>query len=136
MAFALVLFVPWWSSCAPTSAAASSLDNLIKEFSDISTALTRVIGEGGEDLVKSLSMAAASLDDLMKEVSCVARSLNNVVTKVQRGEGTLGVIINDPSVYEDLKVILGGAKRSRSIKRLIRHTIKKKKEEAIGEADR
>ncbi len=35
-----------------------------------------------------------------------------ILGKVDRGEGSLGGLINDPTVYEDIKSITGGAKRS------------------------
>jgi phospholipid/cholesterol/gamma-HCH transport system substrate-binding protein len=83
----------------------------------------------GGKLVNNLSVASGSLDDLMKDLSSAAKSADNIVKKVERGEGTLGGIVNDPTVYEDLKVILGGAKRSTIIKALVRYTINKKKKE-------
>jgi phospholipid/cholesterol/gamma-HCH transport system substrate-binding protein len=83
----------------------------------------------GGKLVNNLSVASGSLDDLMKDLSSTAKSADNIVKKVERGEGTLGAIVNDPTVYEDLKVILGGAKRSTIIKALVRYTIKQKKAE-------
>ena len=89
----------------------------------------------GGELVKNLSVASGSLDTLVKELSSAAESANNIVKKVERGEGSLGGIISDPTVYEDLKVILGGAKRSKTIQGLIRYTIKKKKEEQIEESE-
>jgi phospholipid/cholesterol/gamma-HCH transport system substrate-binding protein len=82
----------------------------------------------GGELVNNLSVASGSAGDLMKDLSSAAKSIDNIVKKVERGEGSLGGIINDPTVYEDLKVILGGAKRSKTIKTLVRYTIKKKKE--------
>jgi phospholipid/cholesterol/gamma-HCH transport system substrate-binding protein len=81
----------------------------------------------GGELVNNLSVASGSADELMKDLSSAVESVNNIVKKVERGEGSLGGIINDPTVYEDLKVILGGAKRSKTVKGLIRYTIKKKK---------
>jgi phospholipid/cholesterol/gamma-HCH transport system substrate-binding protein len=81
----------------------------------------------GGELVRNLAVASGSLDTLVAELSATAQSANNIVKKVERGEGSLGGIINDPTVYEDLKVILGGAKRSKTIQTLIRYTIKKKK---------
>lgn len=86
----------------------------------------------GGELVNNLAVASGSLDTLVKELSSAAESANNIVKKVERGEGTLGGIINDPTVYEDLKVVLGGAKRSKTIKALIRYTIKKKKKAEQG----
>jgi len=89
----------------------------------------------GGELVHNLSVASGSADELMKDLSSAVKSINAIVKKVERGEGSLGGIINDPTVYEDLKVILGGAKRSKTIKGLIRYTIKKKKEEAVEESE-
>jgi phospholipid/cholesterol/gamma-HCH transport system substrate-binding protein len=89
----------------------------------------------GGELVNNLSVASGSADELMKDLSSAVKSVNNIVKKVERGEGSLGGIINDPTVYEDLKVILGGAKRSKTIKGLIRYTIKKKKEEEVEETE-
>jgi phospholipid/cholesterol/gamma-HCH transport system substrate-binding protein len=85
----------------------------------------------GGELVNNLAGASGSAGDLMKDLSSAAKSINNIVKKVERGEGSLGGIINDPTVYEDLKVILGGAKQSKTIKGLVRYTIKKKKEDAV-----
>jgi len=81
----------------------------------------------GGELVNNLAVASGSAGDLMKDLSSAVKSIDHIVKKVERGEGTLGGIINDPTVYEDLKVVLGGAKRSKTIQTLIRYTIKKKK---------
>lgn len=91
----------------------------------------------GGELVNNLSVASGSAGDLMKDLSSAVKSVNNIVKKIERGEGSLGGIINDPTVYEDLKVILGGAKRSKTVKGLIRYTIKKKKkhEEEVEETE-
>lgn len=90
----------------------------------------------GGELVNNLSVASGSADELMQDLTSTVKSINAIVKKVERGEGSLGGIINDPTVYEDLKVILGGAKRSKTIKALIRYTIKKKKkEEGVEESE-
>ena len=39
------------------------------------------------------------------------------------GEGTLGAVINDPTVYEDLKEVLGNVKRNRVLRELVRYSI-------------
>jgi phospholipid/cholesterol/gamma-HCH transport system substrate-binding protein len=83
---------------------------------------------GGKGLLHAILYDPAG-GELVNNLSSAAKSADNIVKKVERGEGTLGGIINDPTVYEDLKVILGGAKRSTIIKALIRYTIKKKKAE-------
>jgi len=42
--------------------------------------------------------------------------LENILRKIDEGEGTLGGLMNDPTVYEDVKTIVGGAKRSSVLK--------------------
>lgn len=83
---------------------------------------------GGKGLLHAILYDPAG-GELVNDLSSAAKSANNIVKKVERGEGTLGGLVNDPAVYEDLKAVLGGAKRSTIIKGLIRYTIKKKKAE-------
>ena len=52
--------------------------------------------------------------------------------KIDEGQGTLGGLINDPTVHDDLKTILGGAKKSKLLKFLI-HQATKGGEEAEKE---
>ncbi len=46
--------------------------------------------------------------------------LNGILKKIDQGEGSLGLLVNDPTVYEDIKTMTGGAKRSTILKALIR----------------
>jgi len=63
--------------------------------------------------------------DLVTNLSEAAKNLNEILAKVKRGEGTLGAFVNDPTLYEDMTIITGGAKRSGMVKRVVRYTIKK-----------
>jgi len=38
--------------------------------------------------------------------------LAEVAAKLDRGQGTLGKLVNDPSLYHDTKALLGGARKS------------------------
>ena len=42
---------------------------------------------------------------------------------MDEGDGTIGLLLNDPSVYEDLKVLLGGAQRSTLLRSMIRMAV-------------
>jgi phospholipid/cholesterol/gamma-HCH transport system substrate-binding protein len=69
---------------------------------------------------------------LMANLNSAAENLNEILVKINEGEGTFGAFLNDPTLYEDLKIITGGAKRSGRVKRVVEYTIKKydrKKEE-------
>ena len=49
--------------------------------------------------------------------------LNNILAKIDKGEGTLGALINDPSLHEQLKNLLGGSSRKKYMKSLIQTSI-------------
>lgn len=46
------------------------------------------------------------------ELAGATKSLHGILKKIDDGDGSLGGLVNDPSVYEDLKALMGGAKRS------------------------
>lgn len=50
-------------------------------------------------------------------------NLNQVTQRIEKGEGTIGGLVNDPTVYYDLKTLLGNANRSKLIKAVIRYTL-------------
>ena len=49
--------------------------------------------------------------------------LETILKRIEAGEGTLGSLINDPTVYEDLKAMMGGARRSNVLKYFMRQFI-------------
>ncbi len=42
---------------------------------------------------------------------------------IRKGEGSLGALINDPTVYEDLRTVLGNVKRNFILRELVRYSI-------------
>jgi len=101
----------------------------------------RQFEKGGEvdSLIHNLNLLSANLNsltgDIKKErgllhemiygksgvkLSEAVGHLNGILKKVNEGEGSLGMLINDPTVYEDIKNMTGGAKRSTILKSLIR----------------
>lgn len=50
--------------------------------------------------------------------------LESVLTKLDKGQGTLGALINDKELHERIKSALGGSTRSSYIKNQVRETIK------------
>jgi phospholipid/cholesterol/gamma-HCH transport system substrate-binding protein len=63
--------------------------------------------------------------DVVLEVLDAGARLNSILAKIDTGEGTLGLLLNDPSLYEDLKQLVGGAERSTLVKTLIQMSGKK-----------
>jgi phospholipid/cholesterol/gamma-HCH transport system substrate-binding protein len=58
-------------------------------------------------------------EEIAKTLEAGAR-LNSVLAKIDDGEGTLGLLVNDPTLYEDLKLLVGGAQRSVVVRSLVR----------------
>jgi phospholipid/cholesterol/gamma-HCH transport system substrate-binding protein len=86
------------------------IDEILKQISD------------GKGLLHGLlydTEKANMLDDL----SVTLANMKAITEKTAAGEGTLGAIINDPTLYDDLKMLLRGAERSFVLRRLIRHSI-------------
>jgi hypothetical protein len=44
---------------------------------------------------------------------------------MRQGKGTLGALLVDPSVYEDLKMLLGNVQRNQALRALVRYSIQK-----------
>jgi phospholipid/cholesterol/gamma-HCH transport system substrate-binding protein len=61
-----------------------------------------------------------SMDNLNK----ASATLDRVLTRVEKGPGTVNSLIYDDAVYDDLRVLLGGAQRNKVIKYFIRESIK------------
>lgn len=51
--------------------------------------------------------------------------LSSILEKIDNGQGTLGELINDPSLYQDLQRIVGGSKNNKFLKGVIRTSIQK-----------
>ena len=49
--------------------------------------------------------------------------------RAHEGEGTLGLLLNDPTLFEDMQVLLGGAKRSALLRSMIRMAVEQEEEE-------
>lgn len=80
----------------------------LKEFSSRANQITSGFGEDGGKRIRT------SLD-----------RMDSVLAKIDRGDGTLGALINDVTVHEQLKALLGGSSRGQTIKSMIRTSIEK-----------
>ena len=83
----------------------------------------------GKGLVPSLlfnAEGAKVLEDVQaaaQNMRAVASDLQTITARLRQGEGTIGGLLEDPTVYEDLSALLRGANRSLLLKGLIRSTV-------------
>jgi phospholipid/cholesterol/gamma-HCH transport system substrate-binding protein len=104
---------------------------------ELLTRLSRT-GERLEETVRALQEAkgllptllfdparVALLDDLQSATAGLrglTADLQAIATTLRQGEGTLGALLEDPTVHEDLAALLRGANRSLILRSLIRST--------------
>lgn len=58
----------------------------------------------------------------------LSRSLDkfeNIMNKIDKGQGSLGALINDPTIHDRLKALLGSSSRKTDVKDLLRTSIEK-----------
>jgi phospholipid/cholesterol/gamma-HCH transport system substrate-binding protein len=91
--------------------------------------IMRNFSEASQDLRTTTQDARQIIADLKaedsKKLSSAVEKLDRILTKIDRGEGTLGGLINDPSLHESLKSLVGVPDKKKSIKSLIRSSIEK-----------
>ena len=68
--------------------------------------------------------------DQLKLKSAVGH-LDSILKKIDQGNGTLGSLVNDPQLYQDVRSLMGGANRNRVMRNLVRKTIRDAEEEAV-----
>lgn len=106
-----------------------------------------LMGDGGEETIVALRNFSEQLALTLKEVregdSAVhallfeeesgaavkaigkaSASLERILARVEAGEGTVGALLSDPTLYEDLKALVGDLERNTILKALVRHAIR------------
>ncbi len=64
-------------------------------------------------------------DAVMSDLAAISHDLRQVVAGVRAGRGTIGALLVDPSVYEDLKLLLGNVERNKTLRALVRYSIRR-----------
>jgi phospholipid/cholesterol/gamma-HCH transport system substrate-binding protein len=64
-------------------------------------------------------------NQLASDLSGMSTDLRGIVSDLRQGKGTLGALMVDPSVYEDLKMLLGNVQRNQALRALVRYSIKR-----------
>ena len=60
----------------------------------------------------------------MGNMSAMSDDLREIVANMKAGRGTLGALLVDPSVYEDIKQLVGNVERNQVLRALVRYSIK------------
>jgi phospholipid/cholesterol/gamma-HCH transport system substrate-binding protein len=86
----------------------------------------------GNGLARSVIYGDEGSQATMANLNAMSSDLRQIVADVRAGKGTVGALLVDPSVYEDLKMVLGNVERNRALRALVRYSIKKDEKEGGG----
>jgi phospholipid/cholesterol/gamma-HCH transport system substrate-binding protein len=100
----------------------TNLDKMISSGSSILDQVQTGPGTLHDVIYKS---KGSDVDKIMSNLASSSQNLSAVMKKINQGDGTLGAFINDRSAYDDLKAILGGARRSKLFQYMVRYSVKK-----------
>ncbi len=95
--------------------AAEEVGVMLKKIREGDSFTNKILyGKDSGEIVANLNQASADVAAMTHDV--------------RQGKGTLGAFLVDPSVYEDIKVLLGNVNRNRSLRALVRYSIKQDEE--------
>lgn len=113
---------------APARRVSAILGNLESASAD-----ARSVGKRLDGVLAALEQGPGTLHSLlyghegqalMADLAELGDRLNRISAQVEAGQGTVGGLLVDPSVYEDMKTVLGNVERNVVFKALVRMTLK------------
>jgi phospholipid/cholesterol/gamma-HCH transport system substrate-binding protein len=93
------------------------MDSILANLNETSTNL--------RDITRKLNSSSA-----MENLGATMKNLQAVTDRMKNGEGTIGALMSDASLYEDLKNLIGGANRNNVLKFFVRQAVKSSDEAA------
>lgn len=112
------------------------VQTLVKNLNNTSTKIDALVLEiqEGDGLIHDLVYTDKG-QSVLADLKDVSTDIKDVVAMVKRGEGTLGGLIVDPTIYQDVKTLLGKAQRNRILKAYVRDTLQQNEaEEGVSPA--
>ena len=95
----------------------SAVQNLEASLTSLASILAEI--ESGDGVLHSLIYDAPSEQDVVMQMLEAGAKLNTILGRIERGDGTLGLLLNDPTLYEEVKLLVGGANRSTLVRSLV-----------------
>ena len=100
--------------------------NLLASLSGAGAKIETLIGEvqTGNGVLHEL-VYTESGKNLLANLTDASADIREVVAGIKRGEGTLGGILIDPTIYQDVKSLLGKAQRNQVLKAFVRDNLRR-----------
>jgi phospholipid/cholesterol/gamma-HCH transport system substrate-binding protein len=78
----------------------------------------------GNGLAKGIIYGDSEQQQIIGNLNSMSRDMREIIAGMKAGRGTLGALLVDPSVYEDMKLVLGNVQRNDALRALVRYSIK------------
>jgi phospholipid/cholesterol/gamma-HCH transport system substrate-binding protein len=104
---------------------------IFNDLVDTSDSLKNFTGKMNPDsVIGRLTTDKEYADQVLGDLETTSRSMAGITEKIDEGKGTLGMLVNDKSIYQEMSDVLQGVNNSRLTRWFVRRT------EAIGAKDR
>lgn len=84
----------------------------------------------GNGLAHAIVYGDDQTQKLMGNVNAMSDDLRQIVAGMKAGRGTIGALLMDPSVYEDIKLLVGNVERNQVLRALVRYSIKQNEDKS------
>jgi phospholipid/cholesterol/gamma-HCH transport system substrate-binding protein len=112
---------------SPAEEAMEDLASAARSFREFADSLE--VGEGG--IVPRLLADEELAEALLADLRVTASNLASISTKLDEAEGTLGLLLEDPSVYEGLEDVVSGVQENKVLRWYIRRQQRKGAQERL-----
>ena len=117
-----------WAEIMKNPSSGKQAVEMIRNISDISATLAdigRKLETKEEALLPRLLNDEKFAQNFIDDLKSTAKNLNSISQKLDRGDGSASLLINDPAIYDGIENVLYGINKSRFLKWLIQHERKK-----------
>jgi phospholipid/cholesterol/gamma-HCH transport system substrate-binding protein len=84
----------------------------------------------GNGIAHALLYGDDSSQHVMGNLNAMSDDLRAIVGGIRQGKGTIGALLVDPTVYEDLKSAIGNVERNQVLRALVRYSIRADEQKA------
>lgn len=108
---------------------AINLDQMVRTFNAGNR--SEIFFQGMATTARNLSDASEKLTRQLNDLPLrkIMENIESITDKINGGSGTLGALINDPSLYDSAKLLVGEANQNRIMRNLVRQTIRDSEED-------
>ncbi len=94
-----------------------NLDRTVHSLQETSQRVDKLVArfEGGQGLIPQLMENKQYADELLPELKQSSADLKDILHKINGSQGTIGLMVNDPTLYVELKSMLGVGRFTRAV---------------------